>query len=632
MSNISLAQRSETTCDTVSIIAPSYLILNDTTINIYKDTTAIICNKYIVISKKRGYNIYSKLIGQSEKYEMVDKLLQSIIAQSNQDTMLAKRTMMKAEDAYTPYEGKIIRNIKIQVLKPFGATVNDTSLPAVAPWSKALNASHISTRKFVIRNKLLFHENDTINPLELVENTSEITSLPYLQDAAIIVENVSADSVDVIVIAKDKFPWMPLFNYYTIDKFSLYLKQVNMVGLGQMLGAGLMFDNNSKPKVYLSEINYYIDNIYKQVSGALNFNVSNDNEKYQLQLNRDLIPLSIRLGGGTDISKVRENTGIDPKNIIKDAYYMEYMNYKVWASYLFYNDKNHKHEWLRNTYLVPGIGFYKRQYDYRPIVTEDTNSMFQNYTNLIGNIAFAKQKYYRTKYIRDFGKAEYIPYGFQIALIAGYSWMEFMDAPYFGFHLESTTHFADFGYLMTNFQIGSHLSNERLKQGVINLSASYISGIIIKKKYKYRFVADMNYTNGINRITNDLIYIGEDYGFVGINDRAIYGQQRLLLELKTISYTPWYLLGFRVAVFGFCSGVLIGDANVPIFDNQFLSSIGLGIYVKNDFLAFNSFQFRFGYFPSTPSGIPHFGMTFNSVGMFDQIDFLNTKPSIIPYQ
>lgn len=625
-----IAQSELNSCDTVTINAPAYLILEDTTIIVHNDSTAIICKKYIVLNQKRGYNLYSKILGTSQKHYIIDDLLKSLIERSNQDTMLAKQNMMKAEDAYTPYTGKIIRNIKIQVLKPFGQSINDTNLRPITTWSKALNASHIDTRDYIIRNKLLFKQYDTINPLELVENTNEITNLPYLQDATIVVRNATTDSVDVIVIAKDKFPWMPYADYSSINNFSGYLKQVNMMGLGQSLGVGIAYKSSSAPSIYVSDVNYYIDNIYQQISGAFNFNISDNSETVQVIVKRDLIPLSVRLGGGTDISKIRENIVLDPRGIVEDAYYVDYMNYEVWASYLFYNDKNQKNKHLRNTYLIPGISLSKRQYNYHPIVTPDTNSMYQNYANLIGNIAFVKQNYLRTKFVRAFGKAEYIPYGFQICFMGGYSWMEFIKNPYLGFRFAATSHIDNFGYLVNNLQIGSQI-NKNMVQGVVSLNLSYISSIINRQDYKYRFTISGNYTTGINRITNDLIYIGEDYGFVGLSNNAIYGQQRLFTEMDLISYTPWYLLGFRFAMFGFCSAGMIGDAEAPIFHNQVLTNIGIGVYIKNDFLAFNSLQFRVGYFPSTPAGISHFGISFNSVGFFDQIDFLNTKPGIIQY-
>ncbi len=48
----SYSQSSYNKCDTVKIVAPAYLILNDTSIHLFKDSTAIICDKYIVLTKK----------------------------------------------------------------------------------------------------------------------------------------------------------------------------------------------------------------------------------------------------------------------------------------------------------------------------------------------------------------------------------------------------------------------------------------------------------------------------------------------------------------------------------------------------------------------------------------------------
>ena len=148
---------------------------------------------------------------------MVDKLFQMLIASSTQDTMLVKKAIMNAEDAYEPYSGKIIRSIRIQTLDPFGASISDTNLPVISAWGKALNKSHINTHKKVLERKLLFKINDTINPFELVENTKILTDLSYLQDATIIVSNATTDSVDVLILAKDKFPWIA-----TVQQISLH--------------------------------------------------------------------------------------------------------------------------------------------------------------------------------------------------------------------------------------------------------------------------------------------------------------------------------------------------------------------------------------------------------------------------
>lgn len=631
LNSIAYSQITQNHCDTVKIVAPAYLVLNDTSIKVYQDSTAIICDRYIVLTKKNGYSLYSKLVGESKKHNLVDKLFKLLIASGTQDTMLVKNDLIKAEDAYNQYAGKVIRNIKIQILKPMGPTISDTSLPVITSWARAINKSHFTTNKKIIERKLLFKVNDTVNPFELVENTRELTGLPYLQDATIIVTNAKGDSVDVLVLVKDKFPWMPGIVVYDINRMTMHLKNVNIFGLGQSLGAGVTIDTKSKPAFYLSDINYYIDNMYKQINAGINFHVSNNQKVYQLIINRELIPLSIRHAGGLNITQIEENIVIDPTDVDRSEWFFKYRYFELWSSYLFYDELKNRKLFNETTYFIPAVALYKRDYLYRPFVSVDSNSMYNNYTNLLGNFALVKQNYYRTNYLRDFGRAEYVPYGIQVTVTGGYSWAEFMNKPYLGFGLITTKHFENIGYIFAGFEIGSHFS-KKLEQGAINISLSYLTNVRKKGRYRYRLLTNFNYTDGFNRFTNDLIYLGENYGFVGMHEKAWHGEQRTFVEMVGIAYTPWYIFGFRFAVYGFCSAGLLGNSSHSVLRNQLLSSIGVGVYIKNDFLAFNSFQFRVAYFPVTPDGISHFGISFSTLDLIDRLNFLKTKPHIVEYR
>lgn len=631
LSSYAYSQVAENRCDTVKIVAPAYLILNDTSIHLNHDSTAIICNRYIVLTKNNGYSIYSKLVGETKKHPLFNKVFQMLIASGTQDTMLIKKEIMNAEDAYNTYSGKIIRKIKIQVLKPFGPTISDTNLPVISTWGKAINKSHIDTRPIIIERKLLFKVNDTINPFELVENSRDLAALSYLQDATIIVHNSVGDSVDVLVLAKDKFSWMPGINIYDFTHMSVYLKQVNLLGLGQSLGAGVTLNTKSSPVFYLSDVNYYVENIYKQISGAVNFNVSDNDQTYQLVLNRDILPLSVRLGGGLEITQKEENIGIDPTDINQEAWFFKYRYYELWSSYLFYDKEMLKKKMKDHTYVIPGVALYKKEYQYRPFVSIDSNSMFNIYTNLLANIALVRQNYYRTNFLKSFGKAEYIPYGFQFSVTGGYSWAEFMNKPYAGIGIAGNKHFNKLGYIFAEFEIGAHFY-DKVEQGAINLNLSYLSNVFKKNRYRYRLLTTVSYTDGLNRFTNDMLYLGEDYGFFGIDDKAWYGKQRLFLEADYITYTPWYFFGFRFAMYGFISAGMLGSDEYSIFRNSIISSIGIGVYMQNDFLAFNSFQMRLAYFPVTPDGVSHFGISFSTIGFLDQLSFLYTKPHIVVYE
>ncbi len=455
--------------------------------------------------------------------------------------------------------------------------------------------------------------------------------MPYLQDATIIVTSTTGDSVDVLVLAKDKFPWLPDVQVYDINKMSVYLKNVNLVGLGQSVGSGLTIDTKSKPVAYLSDVNYYVDNIYKQISGAINFHVSDNDQSYQVLLNRELIPLSIRLGGGLELTQTEQNIVTDPTDINTSAYFFKYNYFDLWSTYLFYKVNKYSHKKDEHTYIIPGVALSKREYLYRPFVSADSNSMFNNYTSILTNVALVKQDYYRTNYLTDFGKSEYMPYGFQFSVTTGYSWAEFMNKPYLGFGVIMTKHFGKIGYLFMDLGIGSHFL-DKLEQGAVDINLSFLSIAYKKNRYRYRLFTKVSYTTGINRMTNDLIYLGEDYGFMGMNAKAWYGQQRLFLETDFIAYTPWYVFGFRFAMIGFGSIGMIGSDSYTIMHNQILSSVGIGMYMKNDFLAFSSFQVRVAYSPVTPDGASHFGISFSTIGLIKQISLLGTKPKVVTYE
>jgi len=76
----------------------------------------------------------------------------------------------------------------------------------------------------------------------------------------------------------------------------------------------------------------------------------------------------------------------------------------------------------------------------------------------------------------------------------------------------------------------------------------------------------------------------------------------------------------------------IGPQDMKLGNRQLLTNFGVGAYVRNDFLAFTSFEFRVAYFPVTPSGINHIGFSFSTQNLLDRLNFLYTKPQQVVYK
>lgn len=547
------------------------------------------------------------------------------------DTVLEKKNLQNATAVYQPFQGRPISNVRIKVLKPFGATINDTTRPTITYVERSLNPTHISTKDFVIRKKLLFEKGDTIDPKIMVENARLLTNLSFLQDASITITPSAGDSVEVLVLVKDKFPWLIIPDIISSNKMKLSVKQANIMGLGQSAGLGLTLDTKSNPKFYMSSIGYSVNNIYQLIDGDISYEVGNNNQKTQLLLNRQIVPTKVDLGGGLEVSQNQENIITDPTYIDRSLYYFKYMYYEAWASYLIPIEKITNRINGNKIYFIPGASISKKNYTERPAVSLDTNSQFFNYDYLLGNIIIAKQDYYRTNYLLNFGKAEFIPYGFQASITGGYTWSEFMQKPYAGAGVSITSHINNLGFIFGRLEIGSHFTNG-WEQGAADFSIAYLTDLLSHNKNKYRIETEIRITSSINRFSNDLLYLGEGYGFVGLNSETFYGQQRAFFETTLINYTPFYLFGFRFALFGFASVGTIGPQHINLSNRQLLTNFGAGVYIKNDFLAFNSLEFRVAYFPVTPSGINHFGISFSSQNLIDRINFLYTKPHQVTYK
>ena len=92
----------------------------------------------------------------------------------------------------------------------------------------------------------------------------------------------------------------------------------------------------------------------------------------------------------------------------------------------------------------------------------------------------------------------------------------------------------------------------------MNFRANYFTNLYILHQFKFRHFANLDYTRGINRNPLERIYINDKSGLTGLSRNDIYGGQKLVLNLESDAFTPYYLYGFRFVLFGFADFAFIG--------------------------------------------------------------------------
>ncbi len=143
--------------------------------------------------------LYNKIQKYSEKSK-VGRLLHKALFESR-EVKNANPVRRPKKKEYTKYEGKIIRNINIETLDPFGFSATDTT-KAPKNWAEnAGNKLHIKSKNFAIRNLTLLRKNKPLDSLLVQESERLIRNQRFVSQVYITAEltEKNSDSVDVTV-------------------------------------------------------------------------------------------------------------------------------------------------------------------------------------------------------------------------------------------------------------------------------------------------------------------------------------------------------------------------------------------------------------------------------------------------
>lgn len=620
----------EVSCDTILIKGNKFIVLEDSLIFIKKDSLIRICKDTKLLTYENGKDFYDYLRKGVEKNRFLLDIYNSVVTTPTIDTMPAAGRVYKAEEKFLPFEGASIRRIYIKRLAPFGTSIKDTLSSKKTGLNRSLNRTHIKTQEWIIRKNLLFKRMDTINPMQLAENARLLSQLPYIEDASISIVNTEADSVDILIITRDKFPFAGYPIIRKVDNFSVYLWNQNFFGLGHTFRNGITYNAETTPNFYWSQLNYHIQNITHFVNGEINYQVSDKSQVYSIYLERALIPTFVRWGGKLMLSDRLEQIVFDPDDANYKEYMFAYKDFDVWSSYLFTLNKLASKD--KQTYLIPGTRYAERRYTERPFVAMDSSSRFFNSVYIMTNLVLARQNYDITNYIADFGKIEYFPYGYQARINVGYTWAEYYSSPYLGAGFDITHYIDGVGYLSSTLEMGAHIEKGHLFQGALNTDVYLTSILKPIKSHHIRFFTGLSYSQGINRQTSDRLYLDNEHGIVGLTNYAFAGDQRLSYGLRIVDFTPWNILGFNIATYASFDGGWIAPKETALFGSNMVSGIGIGCYIKNNFLVFDAFQVRFSYYPVTNGNDSHLGFEISLIPLFRQINFLNTRPRMVLFE
>lgn len=571
--------------------------------------------------KDKNDSFYDSLKVKASRNSFTKKLFDVMVV--NPDTIYKKKFTSTSDANYLIHEGKIIRKIEIRRLNVFGSDINFPATEDANKYEKLLNKTHFNTTENIIRKNLLFAVGQRISPLELSDNERLLRQLPFISDARITIVPVSDTEVDVVVYTRDVYSLGASYTYNGLKKGSVSVFDKNIFGIGHEFGIDVPYDSN-KPHSPGIGVHYIADNIRKTF---VNLNVfylyGLGDRTYGFALSRKLVSSKTKYAGGISIKQMYTTEDLDT---LKVPAPVKFNLQDYWLSRSFLIDPQSV------TRLIFGARYTNNNVFDHPLILPNSFYSLQKYKLYLASAAFSIQKYTKTNLIYSYGRTEDIPYGALMKFTIGREYNEFKLRTYLGGEASIGNKDEKLGYIYFYSGFATYLNQGNTEQGLLNLRLNYFSNLLNLGTFRVRNFVYLQYTRGFGRYTNEYLKFIENNGFAGFKNDSVTGNQRLTLRLESVLFSPVNLIGFRFAFFGFTDFSFLSGTNEILGRGYALSSIGLGVRVRNDNLIFNTLQIRIAYFPNPPAFSRISTITVSGEQLLQPDNFESGPPGIIPYR
>jgi hypothetical protein len=611
--------------DTLKKISPDIIAKIRDDISLFSERTLIVVPSSTIpasnpITDKNNV-FFDTLKARASKNNLTRRLYSFIIVRP--DTIYKKQFTGTSDASYIEYSGKKIRKIIIHRLNVFGADINNPSSNNPNKIENILNKTHFNTNENIIRKNLLFSEGDKISPLTLSDNERILRQLPFIDDARIIVVPVSDEEADIVVYTRDVYSLGGTYTYKGLKKGSVSIFDKNIFGMGHEFGIDIPYDNTAPDSPGFG-VHYLADNIAKSFINLNVYYLNGLGEKtYGFDLSRKLVSSTTKYAGGISIRQMYTSEDLDTLPVPAP---LKYNLQDYWLSRSFLINKE------AVSRIIIGARYTNNNVFNHPFILPESFYNLQRYKIFLASAAFSIQKYTKTNLIYSYGRTEDIPYGALFKITTGREFNEFKQRTYLGGEVSFAKSVKALGYFYMYAGLSTYLNKNQTEQGILSLGMNYFSNLINLGNSKIRNFVYFQYTRGFNRYTNEFLKFTTDNGFSGFTNDSINGTQRLSVSLESVLFSPINLYGFRFAFFGFTDLAFLSGTTEILGRGYTLSSIGVGIRIRNDNMVFNTLQIRIGYFPNPPAYSTISPIIVSGEQLLRPANFEPGPPAVIPYK
>lgn len=545
---------------------------------------------------------YQTLKNRTSKNKFSKKIFSWMIREPISPNKLNEERLMVRE--FRPYAGKVIRQINIIVLDPFGTNVHNPDFKRRRKDYDLLNDSHSNTKKYVIRKYLQFKPGDEVQPALIAESEALLRSTGYINDARISIIPVEGlELVDIDVVVRDKWTFAVELHKLTGSALNLEIQEKNILGTGSRVGVYFNYSTKYKQKFGFGG-NYSFQNIGKTfIDFEIDYEDKIKSHEFEVSLERKLQP-KINYFGEVSFWRNIKRT-----------------QYQGWDSIMPDHEKRFSASFgraftlaSRNSVkrIVLGLRYkhqapkYKDQ-DYKNYIADILLPYKYTPNNIwLMQVSLYKNAFIREYMINNFGTTEDIAQGYNFSLQMGYSKFDKIpDGLYNSFSASYGTSKLLKGYIYGSSAISSFFSDQKPFESVLKFDGLYYSPLTRILDGRLRQFASISYSKLLtpDRYFSDRIYMGK-YTNLPMRryKKMTSGVEQFLFKTETDLFSKYEVLGVRSVFYAFLDVCWITpDKN--LFRNENLTwGVGVGIRLRNDLFILKALDLKIGYYPRMNQG------------------------------
>ncbi|MDR0228101.1 MAG: hypothetical protein LBI72_03450 [Flavobacteriaceae bacterium] len=540
----------------------------------------------------------NQLIRKKERTSKLGKMFNKLVYKNNKK-LVANAPVIKNNQNLELGQGKVIRNIRIVTLDPFGYSDSDSLKAPDTKLEDIGNRFHLKTKQFTIRNYLLFKEGQRFDSLKVKESERLIRTQRFVRRVSIypIPLATSKDTIDVLIRELDSWSIYPTGSMST-SKARIKFVDRNFGGFGH--DVTLQFSTNYVEKTQGYYLNYRVNNIQNTfVRANLLYDLDlSGNYIKSLTFDRPFYSPYAKWAGGLSVYQQFYKQYL-PDSLDK----FELQRFKnntldTWFGYSIPLFKSYVNKPVI-TNLRMAMRYTRQDYLESPQIEFDPYQYYRDSNTYLGAISLSSINYVQDRYIFNYDIIEDVQVGKIFAITGGFKNQYNKKRAYLGLKF-AMGGYTKYGYFGTNTEWGSYFYKGHAEQAALKFEGTYFTKLFILGKWRFRHFFLPQLVVGFNRFD----YFGDElklYNVVeGLASNTVSGSKRLSFGYQWQSYAPFEWKGFRINPFINIEGAFLGTTKDRFLDPKLYSRFSIGFVANNDYLVFSSIAISFVYFPTMP--------------------------------